>query len=136
MASSITKLNTKIPPYRLSLTSTHVLSFTSTSVDPGNSITLQVLSRISMPMTPNPSNYYHHLPIPETTDNNINDLPNMSQSSIINTQSNVSTNKPSYFLADLAVSEVEKKVRAQVLQDNTNMEIKEGVESIPLIPTL
>jgi hypothetical protein len=60
----------------------------------------------------------------------------MSQSISSNAPSTQShpTNKPSYFVEDLAISEVSDIVRAQVLLDQTNMEIEEGVESTPLIP--
>jgi hypothetical protein len=93
---------------------------------PAHNIALQLLSRSNIPRNTPDQNYYHHLPDHDDHDRHL--LQTMSQSTSSFTPSTQVNppNKPSYFVEDLNVSEVSEIVRAQVLKDNTHMEIEKG----------
>jgi hypothetical protein len=103
---------------------------------PNNNIALQLLSRNHRPTHIQSSNLYNHL-FQEDNDDIPHNPITMSQSTSSLTHSSQANtaNKPSYFVEDLAVSEVSDIVRAQVLKDQNHMEIEEGIESTPLVPT-
>lgn len=61
----------------------------------------------------------------------------MSLSTNSNTPSNHTNppTNPSYFFEDMAVNTISEIIEAQMLKDKTHMDMEEGVEATPLVPT-